>query len=117
MPFIHSFNGAMQVLKSIETGKCTGRCKASWIRNFKYALKTNTNPLKLTETQRKTLKNRITEVSGRRPVARTSKKYTTRKSPPFPANDYCGKQMKGNDGNMYESKPNKNNVCSWKKVT
>ena len=25
-------------------------------------------------------------------------------------------KMKGNDGNMYESKPNKNNVCSWKKV-
>jgi len=25
-------------------------------------------------------------------------------------------KMKDNDGNMYESKPNKNNVCSWKKV-
>jgi hypothetical protein len=31
-------------------------------------------------------------------------------------NEYCGKQMEGNDGYMYMSKPNKNNICSWKKV-
>ena len=46
----------------------------------------------------------------------TLKKYRTRKSPPYPANDYCNKKKKGNDGFMYISKPNKNKVCSWKKV-
>jgi hypothetical protein len=44
------------------------------------------------------------------------KKYKNRKSPPYPANENCNKKMKGNDGNMYISKPNKNNVCSWKKI-
>jgi hypothetical protein len=55
MPFIHSFGGAMKLLHSIEIGTCTGSCRSSWIRNFKYALKTETNPLKLTPTQRKQL--------------------------------------------------------------
>ena len=35
---------------------------------------------------------------------------------PVTFNEYCGKQMKVNDGNMYMSKPNKNNICSWKKI-
>ena len=46
----------------------------------------------------------------------TLKKYKLRKSPPFPANDFCNKKKKGNDGKMYISKPNKNNVCSWKLI-
>ena len=46
----------------------------------------------------------------------TLKKYDSRPSPPFPANDYCNQTKKGNDGNMYISKPNKNNICSWKMV-
>ena len=44
----------------------------------------------------------------------TLEKYKTRNSPPFPANDYCNQKKKGNDGKMYISKPNKNNICSWK---
>ena len=47
----------------------------------------------------------------------TKKKYLTRDSPPYPANDYCGKKKKGNDGNMYLSTPDKNGVCKWIKVT
>ncbi len=43
-------------------------------------------------------------------------KKMLRNSPPFPANDYCNKKKKGNDGKMYISKPNKNNICSWKLV-
>jgi len=48
--------------------------------------------------------------------SKTKRKYNERKSPPYPANKNCGKKMAGNDGEMYESKPNKNNVCSWKKI-
>jgi len=113
MTWIHSYNGAMRVLSSIENGKCSGTCKSSWIRNFKYALKTKTNPLKLTTSQRKTMNARIKSLSVKNPK-RTIKKYASRKSPPYPANQNCGKKMKGNDGNLYESKININGICSWK---
>jgi len=43
-------------------------------------------------------------------------KYKNRPSPPYPANDWCGKNKKGNDGNMYTSKKNKNGVCRWVKL-
>lgn len=55
-------------------------------------------------------KNKITKKKYNRKLT----KYQTRPSPPYPANDYCGKTMKGNDGNKYLSKPNKNGICSWK---
>lgn len=42
----------------------------------------------------------------------TTKKYTSRKSPPYPANQCCGQKKRGKDG-MYVSKPNKNGVCRW----
>jgi len=41
------------------------------------------------------------------------KKYISRPSPPYSANKYCGKTMKGNDNKLYKSIPNKNKVCSW----
>lgn len=116
MTWIHSYNGAMRVLSSIENGKCSGPCRTSWMRNFKYALKTKSNPLKLTASQRKTMTARIKSLSGTTNPKRTIKKYSERKSPPYPANKNCEKKLKGNDGNLYESKPNKNGVCSWKKV-
>ena len=43
-------------------------------------------------------------------------KYKNRPSPPYPANDWCGKNKKGNDGNIYTSKKNKIGVCRWVKV-
>jgi len=43
-------------------------------------------------------------------------KYKNRPSPPYPANDWCGKNKKGNNGNMYTSKKNKNGVCRWVKI-
>lgn len=44
-----------------------------------------------------------------------TKKYTARPSPPFPANLCCGMTVLGNDGNMYQSVPNKQGVCRWKR--
>ena len=119
MPFIRSYNGAMQILSAIGTGKCAGSCKSVWVRNFRYALNAKSNPLKLSMQQRKNMTNKIKLVSGknaRNNYSKTLKKYAKRGSPPYPANKNCGKKMKGNDGNMYESKPNKNNICSWKKI-
>ena len=43
-------------------------------------------------------------------------KYANRPSPAFPAQDHCGDVMEGNDGLLYESRANKNGVCSWKKL-
>ena len=45
-------------------------------------------------------------------VKQTLKKYTTRKSPPFPANKCKTKKRKGNDGKFYVSKP-KGGTYKW----
>jgi len=46
------------------------------------------------------------------------RKYSSRKSPPYPANSPgCqGKTKKGNDKLMYISKPNKNGIYRWSKI-
>lgn len=41
-------------------------------------------------------------------------KYTSRPSPPYPANNCCGRHIKGNDGNMYTSVKNSAGICAWK---
>lgn len=45
-----------------------------------------------------------------------TKKYRLRGSPPFSATDCPGKIMKGNDGDMYASKANKNGIYKWIKA-
>jgi hypothetical protein len=42
-----------------------------------------------------------------------TKKYLTRNSPPYPANKCLREIKKGNDGRMYVSKGNVNNVYRW----
>jgi len=119
MPFISNYNGAMQILSEIGTGTCKGSCKSVWVRNIKYALKTKTNPLGLNKQQRKNITEKMKSVSGKNAIknhSKTLKKYKNRKSPPYPANEYCGKQMRGKDGYMYVSQKNKNNICSWRKI-
>ena len=119
MGFIHNYNGAMQILSEIGTGTCKGSCKSVWTRNLKYALKTKTNPLKLTSKQRRILTEKLKSVSKKSAInqhSKTLKKYKNRKSPPYPANENCNKQMLGNDKQLYISKPHKNNICSWKKI-
>ena len=46
---------------------------------------------------------------------KATKKYKSRKSPPFPANKCCGKTKKGNDKKLYTAKANKAGVCTWAK--
>ena len=45
----------------------------------------------------------------------TTSKYTKRGSPPYPANQCCGQVMVGNDGNSWQSRPDKTGVCHWYK--
>lgn len=47
---------------------------------------------------------------------RFEKKYSSRKSPPYSANTHCYSTMRGNDGDLWYSKPNKNGICRWIKV-
>lgn len=49
-------------------------------------------------------------------VRQTSARYTTRGSPPFPANQCCGETKRGNDGAMYRSIPNIRGICTWRKA-
>jgi hypothetical protein len=119
MPFIRNYNEAMKILTSIGNGKCKGSCKTSWVGNLRYALKTKTNPLNLNKKQRKSMTKKLQQVSGRNAIneySKTLKKYKNRNSPPYPANQNCNKTMTGNDGEKYISKPNKNNICTWKKI-
>jgi hypothetical protein len=104
---------AKKILKSISTGTCSGKCRTVWLAAIKRALKSKTNPLNLTQKERKEFEKMI-EATKRNKLA--VKKYVTRKSPSYPANEYCGKRKKGNDGKMYLSKPNKNGVCRWVKA-
>ncbi len=57
----------MKLLAEMNTDKCKSKCKSVWLRNFRYALKTTSNPLRLTNQQRKTMTEKIKIVAGRRP--------------------------------------------------
>lgn len=43
----------------------------------------------------------------------TTKRYTERNSPPYPGTACCGQTKKGNDGDMYTSKPAADGSCRW----
>jgi len=43
----------------------------------------------------------------------TSEKYTSRPSPPYPANECKGSRRKGNDGRWWKSKPNAKGIHRW----
>jgi len=45
-----------------------------------------------------------------------TKKYLSRPSPNYPANECKGRRMKGNDGRIYQSVPDKNGIYRWKLV-
>jgi hypothetical protein len=45
----------------------------------------------------------------------STNRYASRPSPPYPANECCGKVKTGNDGEKYISKRAANGVCRWVK--
>lgn len=50
-------------------------------------------------------------------VKSNDKKYTSRPSPPYPANECRGEVIVGNDGNMYISKASTSGIYKWVKHT
>jgi hypothetical protein len=65
----------------------------------------------------KKISKKTTKHTTKHTTKKNTTKYANRPSPPYPANDYCGKNKRGNDKNMYTSKENKNGVCRWVKIT
>jgi hypothetical protein len=122
MPFINK-KQAFELLDGMMAGTCVKACRQGWLRRLKYALETPANPLKLTAAERRRMTAKIGEVKAHKrgmgagattqQTRKVDKKYLTRDSPPFPANEHCGETKKGNDGKMYTSVPNKNKVCRW----
>ncbi len=51
-----------------------------------------------------------------RRLVKSTKKYSRRPSPPYPANRMCGMRKRGNDGNMYVSKRASNGICRWQRT-
>lgn len=49
-------------------------------------------------------------------VEQTTKKYTSRGSPAYPAQKCPDIVKRGNDGSLYESRPDKNGVYRWQNV-
>ena len=68
------------------------------------------------KSNKKSNKSNKKSTSVQKGMQKFTKKYRNRPSPPYPANEMCGKTKLGNDGNHYLSKANKNGICSWKKI-
>jgi len=101
---------AFKILTDIKKGTCKDSCRRVWLRNIKYALKTSTNPLKLTKQEHLKMTKKIQSINDK------PRKYTMRNSPPYPANEHCGETKRGNDGRKYLSTPDKNKTCRWKLI-
>ena len=82
-------------------------------------MKTKTNPLHLTKAEHKRMTMKVKSVKQRKKgdTKKVDKKYATRDSPPYPANECCGMTKIGNDGRKYVSKPKVNGICAWSKKT
>ena len=73
---------------------------------------------KISSKPRKEYVKDTREKDSKKCVKQTTKKYTSakRKSPPYPANECCGKELMGNNKKMWKSIRNKKGVCQWKQV-
>ncbi len=85
-------------------------------------------PKREIESESKISRKRVVPVSGGKVYTRpravkklcsrqSSKKYTSRASPPFKANEICNRDTikKGNDGNFWISTADKRGIYTWKK--
>ena len=65
MPFIDK-KEAFKLLDDMIKGTCAGSCRQVWLRNIGYALKTETNPLKLTKAEHKKMVAKVLEVKNKK---------------------------------------------------
>ncbi len=112
MGFIHSFGSAKQTLQSIKKGTCVDSCRSSWLKHIKYALKTSSNPLKLTKEEKKELNDMIKDISGKR--IKPSQKVLIRRAITSNPKSFSYKKKRGKDGVMYISLPDSKGKFHWK---
>lgn len=72
MPFINK-KEAFKLLDDMIKGTCANSCRQVWLRNIGYALKTETNPLKLTKREHKKMTNKIKEVKQKKKTRKNKK--------------------------------------------
>ena len=68
---------------------------------------------KLIKSRRKIRSKERAKRASRGCSRQSTKKYSSRSSPPFPANNCCGMTKKGNDGLTYKSVAASNGICRW----
>ena len=83
---------------------------------------TRSKSTKRTTRKRSTSRPRTyRRVSGRYVPSRGSGSFQarhfkgTRPSPSLPAQSFCGSVRRGNDGNLWESREDRNGVCRWRR--
>lgn len=90
--------------------------------NIQFVPQTLSGGAKQKKKKRSTKKSPRKKYSGKpyRPERgcsrQSTKKYTSRKSPPYPANLCCNQFRLGNDKKVYRSRRNKNGICTWKSL-
>ncbi len=65
MPFIRK-GGAFRLLNAMETGRCAGECRSGWLARIQYALKSKSNPLELTASERRRMTRKVAAVKRNR---------------------------------------------------
>ena len=65
---------AFKLLNSMETGKCAGKCRSVWLRNIQYALKAKSNPLDLTQAEKRRMTAKVREVKVHRGTRKAQRK-------------------------------------------
>ena len=99
------------IIQAKNKGK--GEAYKKYLKNWKPP--PDTKLLYLDKTKKKWTFIKPKKTKNNKMNNKTLKKYNNRPSPSSSANKNCGKTMKGNDGNMYISKANKNGICRWQK--
>lgn len=94
------------------TGHCGGPCEEDDNQEFQYYC------LEKAQSGAGKGRKRAASTTPTKPGCKrqTTKKYTTRPSPPYPAQECKRRKMRGNDGNMWTSQPAVNGVYRWKPV-
>lgn len=101
--------------KSVRRKSVKRTTRKSIARKSKKSPKTKSKKSPKTKSPKKTLAKTKKSVE-RGCVYQSGKKYLTRESPPYPANECCNMNIIGNDGNMWKSVRSSNGVCRWVKA-
>jgi hypothetical protein len=114
-----------EILKALEKRKKEIEEKepASKRRSTKRSVKRSTKrSVKRRSTKRRSTKRRSTKRSTKRSakvegcIKQSSKKYMSRPSPPYPAQECKEQEKMGNDGQLYKSVMKANGIYAWKKM-